>query len=138
MTSHKNNDSTKDQETIEIDNTLQVPQRDIDMPVPGVRIAIVKAEDCMFPAYESQPVSPGIPSLCYLCNSIVNIVFGPRASIRLRTMRYICVHNHKRLNTFDSPSTIAGQLFNENEGKIIVDQCDVLRDIFDDTIGNCV
>ena len=98
--------------------------------MPGVHITIVKEEDCMFAVYDSQSISD-VPSLCYLCNSIVHVVFGARSSLRqVRTMRYICVHNHKHLNTFDSPSTTASQLFLEDKGNVIVDECDVLRSYF--------
>ena len=120
MTSHQNDIEA---ETMEID-TLQIPQRDIDIPVPGVHITIVKEEDSMFTVYGSQSIS-NVPSLCYLCDSIVHVVFGALSSLRqVRTMRYICVHNHKHLNTFDSPSSTASRLFLENTTD---EQCTTLK-----------
>ena len=83
MTSHQN-DMEMEMETTEAD-TLQVPQRDIDIPMPGVHITIVKEEDCMFAVFRSQAITK-VPSLCYLCSSSLR---------QVQTMRYMCVHNHK-------------------------------------------
>ena len=62
-----------------------------------------------------------VAKMCYLCSSIVKLIFKDPTKNEALSMRFICRYLHRHIRSYDTPEQVLNEIHKENEEKHITD-----------------